>query len=95
MNTPKIERETIITYNEAEPTASVYTTNPALKNKLAAMAQECPESVKHSRDFPDGGVEYIVPKKNVIVKKPRKDSDNLREILAERARKNFGYDKEC
>ena len=89
MYIPKIERETIITYNEAEDTASVYTMNKHLQRKLSQMAQECPDSVKHSRDFPDGGVEYIVPKKSIRVNKPLKLSDAHREILAENARKNF------
>lgn len=94
MNIPRIERETIITYNEAEDTASVYTMSPALQRKLASLAQECPDSVKHTRDFPDGGVEYIVPKKSTRVNKPVKMSDAHRKILAENARKNLHPKKE-
>lgn len=42
MYIPKEERETIITYNEAEPTASVYTMNGALIRKLDGLAQSRP-----------------------------------------------------
>lgn len=37
---PLSERETIITYNDAEKTANVYTMNRKLSRKLLAMAQE-------------------------------------------------------
>lgn len=52
---PLSERETIITYNDAEKTANVYTMNRKLSRKLLAMAQEYPS-------------EYELPKK---MSKPR------------------------
>lgn len=39
---PLIERETIITYNEAENIANVYTMNRKLSRKPSDMAQEYP-----------------------------------------------------
>lgn len=56
---PLSERETIITYNDAEKTANVYTMN----RKLLAMAQEYPSLVKFVRKYPDSAVEYELPKK--------------------------------
>ena len=43
MNLSLFERETIIGYNEAEQTASVYTHNKALRRTLDKLAQERPE----------------------------------------------------
>ena len=42
---PLIERETIITYNEAENIANVYTMNRKLSRKLSDLSQEYPSLV--------------------------------------------------
>lgn len=68
---PLSERETIITYNDAEKTANVYTMNLKLSRKLLAMAQEYPSLVKFVRKYPDSAVEYELPKKSITVSKPR------------------------
>lgn len=68
---PQVERETIITYNNAEKTANVYTMNRKLARKLSAMAQEYPSLVKFVRKYPDSAVEYELPKKSIVVSKPR------------------------
>ena len=60
---PLIERETIITYNEKEKTANVYTANKALCAKLKGMALEYPTLVKFVKEHQDGALEYTVPKK--------------------------------
>ena len=64
------ERETIITYNEAEKEANVYTHNKALLRKLEAWAKERPEEC-HMRRGDDMAADYIVPKKWVKVLPPR------------------------
>lgn len=76
---PLIERETIITYNEKEKTANVYTTNKALCAKLKGMALEYPDLVKFVSAHPDGALEYTVPKKSVRVNKPIVLTDEQRE----------------
>lgn len=68
---PLIERETIITYNEAENIANVYTMNRKLSRKLSDMAQEYPSLVKFVRTYPDGALEYELPKKSIAVNRPR------------------------
>lgn len=40
MKLSRYERETIISFNEEEQLASVYTHNKALRNKLNKLAQE-------------------------------------------------------
>lgn len=94
MNIPKEERETIITYNEAEPVASVYTMNGALIRKLEGLVESRPGEARRVKTYPDGAQEYEVPKKWVRVNASRILSDAQREAAlknAEAARKaKFG-----
>ena len=88
MNIPNVERETVITYNEQEKTAVVYTCNPVLKRKLDGLTAARPDECKLLRRFPDGvGVEYEVPKKWVKVSPLRFVSEETRAALAERAKR--------
>ena len=87
MYIPKEERETIITYNEAEPTASVYTMNGALIRKLDGLAQTRPDDARRVKTYPDGAQEYEVPKKWVKVNPPRVYSEEQRAEMAARLRK--------
>lgn len=60
-----IERETIITFNEAEDLAEVFTFNSALRRRLAELEQMRPADViQTDRDDTDGqvSVTYTVPK---------------------------------
>ena len=86
MNIPKEERETIITYNEAEPTASVYTMNGALIRKLDGLAQSRPDDARRVKTYPDGAQEYEVPKKWVKVNAGPVLTDEQRKAKAESAR---------
>lgn len=76
MYIPKEERETIITFNEKDETASVYTMNGALIRKLDGLAQT----------RPDGAQEYEVPKKWVKVNAGPVLTDEQRKAKAESAR---------
>ena len=87
MKLSKHERETIINFNEAEPTASVYTHNKALRRKLDKLAEERPEDcrcVSESRG--DQAGDYIVPKTWIKVRPPRKLvlTDEQREAMRDR-----------
>ena len=42
MNMARYEQETIISFNEEEKTAGIYTHNKVLRQKLAAHAQQTP-----------------------------------------------------
>lgn len=83
----KEERETIITYNEAEPVASVYTMNGALIRKLDGLVQNRPDDARRVKTYPDGAQEYEVPKKWVKVQPPRVYSEEQRAVMAARLRK--------
>lgn len=75
------EKETIILYNEAEKTASVYTCSPSLQrklDKLSATSKEfslCVED-KHSKT-------YIFPKKLISIRKPYKITAERRAELSQ------------
>lgn len=79
------ERETIINFNEEEPTANVYTFNRRLRNKLSKIAKENPDCqiVKETEDY----TEFIVPKKWTKVSPPRKMSEENKMKASERAKK--------
>lgn len=80
----KYERETIINFNEAESTASVYTFNRSLQSKLNKLLSSNPDiSLKYSDEE---RAEYIVPKKWIKVSPPRQVNltDEQRAAAAER-----------
>ncbi|MCC8065248.1 MAG: immunoglobulin [Clostridiales bacterium] len=63
MKLSKEEQETIICYNEAEQTASVYTHNRKLRNRLEQLAQERPDDCRLEQTGHSGeAVDYIIPK---------------------------------
>ena len=74
MKLTRVEQETIITFNEEERTAGVYTHNAALRRKLDALAADRPEECRVERV----GREYIVPKGWIKVKPPRVMSEKQR-----------------
>ena len=46
MNMARYEQETIISFNEEEKTAGIYTHNKMLRQKLAALARDRPEDCR-------------------------------------------------
>lgn len=81
----RAEQETVILFNEEEKTASVYTCNGRLKNKLAALCVSRPEEVKQAADDKRGGITFIVPKKWIRIKPPR----NTSPLTAEQKQKRI------
>lgn len=70
------ERETIINFNEAEPTATVYTHNRALRRRLDELTQQRPEDCRVDRVGHDGvATDYTVPKTWVKIRTPRVASE--------------------
>lgn len=67
MELSQYERETIISYNEADRTASVYTHSRALLRKLRTLAVERPGECRQER-----GIEFTVPKTWIHIYPPRK-----------------------
>lgn len=84
MSISRLEQETIINFNEAESTATVYTHNGALVRKLEGLADQRPDEVKRGRVFPDGGREYTIPKRWVKVNASRILSEEQKADIAAR-----------
>ncbi|MDE7244349.1 MAG: molecular chaperone [Oscillospiraceae bacterium] len=83
------ERETIISYNEAEKTANVHTHNKTLRRKLEQLAAERPEECrleKVSRFYE--AVDYTVPKAWVKIRPTRILSEEQRTAMSERGKSN-------
>ena len=88
MELSRLEQETIILFNEAEPTAEIYTHNKKLREKLERLSQKHPDKITLESDQPGGAVTYTVPKKSIVVQEPY--SDERRKAASERA-KAAGY----
>lgn len=87
----KLERETIITYNEAEAEAEIYTYNRPLQRKLERLALERPEEVKILCADRTGSKTFRLPKKFVSVRAARQISPELREKMAHVAKERFSH----
>lgn len=90
MRLTNVEKETIINFNEAERTASVYTHNEALKRQLLELCQSYPEQVRQSAANAWGGLTFELPKKWLKVSPPRKPSPAQLEVLARMTQKRLG-----
>lgn len=89
MNLTNYERETIILWNEADKTASVYTHNEALKAQLLGLCNTHPEKVRQTGDNNYGGMTFELPKKWLKVKPPRILSEKQRAVLEEMNQKRW------
>ncbi len=84
----KAEQETIILFNEAEPTATVYTYNGALKRKISGLCDTRPQEARQTKDDGQGGLTFEVPKRWVKVKASTilTDEERARRASAIKAR---------
>lgn len=64
----KYEKETIILFNEAEPTANIYTYNKALQSRLAKFSRQNPKCARLVTAYPCGAVTYEVDKKRLSIR---------------------------
>ena len=71
MKLSRLEKETIILFNEAEDYAEVYTFNGKLQKQLARLAGQYPEQFILKSKDQWGAVTYIVPKKRICVNAPK------------------------
>ena len=90
MKLSNIEKETVINFNEAERTASVYTHNAALKRQFLELCQTHPEQVRQTADNGWGGLTFELPKKWLKVSPPRKPTPAQLEVLARMTQKRLG-----
>lgn len=84
MQLTKYEQETIISFNEGEQFAGVYTHNKALIRRLAKLAQERPDECNLENVCRGGqAVNYNIPKKWIKITPPRVLSE--KQLEARRA----------
>ena len=76
-----MERETVINFNEAERTGSIYTHNEALKRQLLELCRAYPEQVRQTAANGWGGLTFELPKKWLKVSPPRVLSPAQRAVL--------------
>ena len=87
----KEEQETIIIFNEAEPSAIVETCNKKLRRKLDGLYEKSTSVIVEKSD--DVSARYLIPKSWVKVQMPRQLSEEQRQKMASRAREIFGRAK--
>lgn len=68
MKLSKYEKETIINWNEAENTASIYTFNADLKRRLAEFSRKYPQLCRLERSTPEGSVTYVMDKSRLSIR---------------------------
>ncbi|MDE6902689.1 MAG: hypothetical protein K2P22_08095 [Lachnospiraceae bacterium] len=90
MKLTNYEKESIVLFNEADRTASVYTHNAALIRQLTGLCGSYPEQVRQTGDNGCGGLTFELPKKWLKVSPPRVLSAAQKEVLAEMNRKRWG-----
>lgn len=64
----KYEKETIINWNEAENTASIYTFNADLKRRLTEFSRKYPQLCWLERSTTEGSVTYVIEKSRLSVR---------------------------
>ena len=90
MSLSRVEQETIIRFDEAEATASVYTYNGALKRKLSGLCATRPTEARQTKDDGRGGLTFEGPKRWIKINASRILTEEQKKERAERARAVFG-----
>ena len=85
----KLEKESIILFNEEEDIATIYTFNTKLKNRLATFAKKYPELCRltvEDREF--GSEEYEIRKSRISIRLVPPYSAERRKAASEYAKKH-------
>ena len=88
MKLTKYEKETIILFNEAEDTASIYTYNAGLKKRLAAFSRKYPDLCRLEKSSDLGGVTYVMDKSRLSIRFLPPYSEERRRKASEYTRQN-------
>lgn len=83
----KEERETIIRFDEARATATVYTCNTQIKKRLDELGQKSSEIYRENED--EYSHTYIIPKKIIKFSLPRELSEKEKQKRAINLKQNI------
>ncbi len=81
MKLTNYEKETLVSLNDAESTASIYTHNAALKKQLLELCRTHPEQVRQTAGNAWDGLTFEFPKKWLKISPPRVLSPAQRAVL--------------
>ncbi len=82
----RYEKETIISFNEAETTANVYTCNTQIKKRLRELSLKSSDIYRVKED--EYSQTYIIPKKMIKFSFPRELSEKEKQKRAIRLQQN-------
>lgn len=88
----RYEMETIVNYNAEEQDATIYTRDTAVMRKLDRLVEDYPDIYRLTGQT-DMDKTYSVPKSYVNYRKPRKVSDEQRELARKRMARLNSSDK--
>lgn len=91
MKLTRYEQETVITYNEEEKDAQIFTCHQRLIKKLKGLIGKRNDFKLVRED--DYGCTFIVPKKWIKANPSRILSEEQKKILSERAKSHFKLNK--
>ncbi|WP_286077171.1 hypothetical protein [Thomasclavelia cocleata] len=83
----KLEKETIINYNDSDGIANIYSCNKNMMKKLLDLENEYPDKVKVTYKS-DVSLNVEIPKEWIKISAPRKLTDEQRKAARERMLKN-------
>lgn len=89
----KLEKETIVNFNEAENTAQIYTFNAALKQRLFSYSKQNPELCQLIRQDANGSVTYSVEKSRLSIRLMNPLTDQQKEKRSENMKRNSRHRK--
>ena len=88
MKLSKYEKETVINWNEAENTASIYTFNADLKRRLAEFSRKYPRLCRLERSTTEGSVTYMIDKSRLSIRLVPPYSEERRAAVREYAKQH-------
>ena len=84
----KVEKETVVLFNEAEDRAEIYTHNARWKNRLQELSKQYPDECSQVSENAEGGMIFSFDKRLVTIRKPyseeRRKKDRERAIKENR-----------
>ena len=88
-------KTTEISFNEADPTTTIYTYNTKLKKRLLEFSEECPDLCKVILKDEDGCIGFEINKDNFTFRCMKPASDEKREKAREQMNKLIGKTTEA